>query len=682
MRILVIGWDTTVANLTSISAKRQLAYFRGWNADILVVGKGTEQTVSLSPQVTVHITGGSNPLSVVYRAWNLARRLSRKNGYDVVSVQEPLVCGWIAFLSKSRLSALHVQDHSARVKHVLAKFIARNADRIRTVSVRGKRALVELGVNESRIDTGSVAIDLERYFSTVRHPSDPRIVCIARLYKEKGVDILMRVFSEVIKRVPMAKLVLVGDGPERSNLETLAKELGVFSSVEFVGHQTDIAPYLASASVVVQPSHYEGWGLSITEAAAAGCPIVMTDVGCAGEVIIDKESGLVVPVGDEVRMAEAILSVLTNTSLADRLGKNAREAAKRLPSAEESVERVRMSLEKSVKPIRLLVVAQAVDADDALFGFFTGWLKSAASVFERLTVAGLRVGRYDLPPNVSVFAMRRKESRSKIEPIITLMRESWKRRHDYDAVFVRGDAQYTALLGWWWKLLRKPVVFWYTHVTARSIWFWLAVPWASRVVTAVPESNPLKSAVRIGHHIDTEHFAAADHPEHDPPILLIFGRVSPVKRVDWILEALQPLVEARKLKICIVGSASDEETAKRVRSYVNANVEWNEQAIPGDKAPKIYASADFLVSATDGSMDKVIIEAAASGLAVFAATKGHFSSMQFSTQMELRQSVETYLALDADQRKRIKEQLRAWAESQHGIAGHLKRLRETFLGVY
>lgn len=681
MRILAIGWDTTVANLTSISSKRQLTYYRDWEADIIVVGRGAARRVELSSTVTVHCSGGSNPASVFFRAWKLARSLSRNKGYDVVTVQEPFVCGWIAYLAKSRLSGLHVQDHSARIQNVLAKYIARHADRIRTVSQRGKRALIALGVDESRIDAGSVPIDLERYFSIVRTPQGRRIVCIARLYKEKGVDVLVRAFADVVKRFPDTKLVLVGDGPERAPLEHLAKELGIFSSVEFAGHQADIAPYLAKASVVVQPSFYEGWGLSVTEAAAAGCPIVMTDVGCAGEVIIDNDSGLIVPIGEAEKMSAAIISVLENPDSAARLGSAAREAVKNLPTAEELTERVRASLVAAKKHLRLLVVAQAVDADDALFGFFTGWLKSAASVFDRLSIAGLRVGRYELPQNVSVFPMRSKESRSKTEPIATLMRESWKRRNEYDAVFVRGDAQYVALLGWWWMLLRKPVVFWYTHVTARSLWFWLAVPWASRVVTAVSESNPLTSAIRIGHHIDTNRFVPTDRPERVPPVLLIFGRVSPVKRVEWILDALRPMAESGKIKIRIVGSASDGETAKRVRAHVGANIEWDEQAVPGDRATEIYTSADLLVNATDGSMDKVIIEAAASGLAVFAATKGHFASMQFLTQQELRQSVETYLALDAEQRKRIKEQLRAWAESSHGITGHLERLRRVFLGV-
>jgi glycosyltransferase involved in cell wall biosynthesis len=177
-------------------------------------------------------------------------------------------------------------------------------------------------------------------------------------------------------------------------------------------------------------------------------------------------------------------------------------------------------------------------------------------------------------------------------------------------------------------------------------------------------------------------FITSERPEHDPPILLIFGRVSPVKRVDWILEAIHPLVETGKLKIRIVGLPSDEKTAERVRAFVGNGVTWDEMSVPAERASEIYSSADLLVNATDGSMDKVIIEAAASGLAVFAATKGHLLSMQFSTQEELRQSVETYLALDFDQRKRIKEQLRVWAESQHGIDQHLKRLRQVFLGVY
>jgi glycosyltransferase involved in cell wall biosynthesis len=101
------------------------------------------------------------------------------------------------------------------------------------------------------------------------------LIHVGRLVPEKNHDFLLRLTSELINREPSTRLWLVGDGPLRSHLESLALSLGIQSKVTFCGNQADIAPLLAAADVFVFPSHSEGLGLSALEAQAAGLPTLI-----------------------------------------------------------------------------------------------------------------------------------------------------------------------------------------------------------------------------------------------------------------------------------------------------------------------------------------------------------------------------------------------------------------------
>jgi glycosyltransferase involved in cell wall biosynthesis len=101
--------------------------------------------------------------------------------------------------------------------------------------------------------------------------------------------------------------------------------------------------------VYVQPSYFEGWGLAVIEAAAAGVPIVMTDVGCAGEIIKDGENGLVVPPGNVTALAEALERVMKDEALRSALAEAVRRAVANLAGPEATAEAIRSSLEAALK---------------------------------------------------------------------------------------------------------------------------------------------------------------------------------------------------------------------------------------------------------------------------------------------------------------------------------------------
>lgn len=360
MRLLVIGLDQATLDPSSASAARQVAYYAGYVVDIVVVAPGSRSEVKLSPQIRVMRAGGLSFHRACARILCLLVGLRWKNRYDVITVQEPVICGALALITGRRVP-IHLQDHSAhfssppqghrdRLLSRLARFVVRHADRVRTVSLRGKRGLESIGISSDKIDIVPVPTDISQFEKFVHTPSDHlRLLCIARLSREKGVDVLFKAFRRVLDKRMDAMLTIVGDGPEHSHLERLARSLNLGSSVTFAGHQSDLETFFSNADIYVQPSRFEGWGMAVIEAAAAGVPIVMTDVGCAGEVIVNGQSGFVVPPEDETALSEAIIRLIDDPAQARRLADGARQSVQALSTVEQAVASVRTSLERTAQ---------------------------------------------------------------------------------------------------------------------------------------------------------------------------------------------------------------------------------------------------------------------------------------------------------------------------------------------
>ncbi|HEX67441.1 MAG TPA: glycosyltransferase family 4 protein, partial [bacterium] len=134
---------------------------------------------------------------------------------------------------------------------------------------------------------------------------DPRlIVSVGRLIKLKGFNILIG----AIKKIPQAKLVIIGEGPERPSLEKLIKVLGLEGRVKLTGKlpHNKVLEYLRRASLFVLPSHHEGFPHVILEAFACGCPVIATRVGGVMEIVESSVNGELVQPGDEGEMETAI----------------------------------------------------------------------------------------------------------------------------------------------------------------------------------------------------------------------------------------------------------------------------------------------------------------------------------------------------------------------------------------
>ncbi|HHV61228.1 MAG TPA: glycosyltransferase family 4 protein [Firmicutes bacterium] len=129
---------------------------------------------------------------------------------------------------------------------------------------------------------------------------------IARLIPAKGVDVFIKAARQLLDRGMDAVFLVVGDGPQRPELEKLTQDLDIQSSVRFLGFRDDIPAILESLDLFVLPTLSEGMSITILEAMAAGVPVVASDVGGVSEVVINEMTGRLVPPGDVAALADAI----------------------------------------------------------------------------------------------------------------------------------------------------------------------------------------------------------------------------------------------------------------------------------------------------------------------------------------------------------------------------------------
>lgn len=148
-------------------------------------------------------------------------------------------------------------------------------------------------------------------------PAVPLVVCVGRLCRQKGQDVLLAAWEAVLRQVPAARLVLVGDGPEGARLRDLAPK-----GVLFAGGVADAAPWYQAADLVVLPSRWEGMALAPLEAMACGRPVVLTDVDGARESLPPGREP--VPVEDPAALAGAVIRLLLDPPLRESLGHQGR----------------------------------------------------------------------------------------------------------------------------------------------------------------------------------------------------------------------------------------------------------------------------------------------------------------------------------------------------------------------
>jgi glycosyltransferase involved in cell wall biosynthesis len=218
---------------------------------------------------------------------------------------------------QQRILAYRVDRYIA-VSHELALFLQRTlrfpADRIRVVHN---------------------GILLAPYEHQVQHTAGNTfiVLTVARLDAQKGHRYLL----EAAAQLPGVSFVMAGAGPEEESLQRQAAEFGVADRVSFLGHRDDVPVLLAGCDLFVLPSLFEGLPLAILEAMAAGKPVISSAVGGAPEVIVEGETGLLVPPADAATLAAGIRSLAADPNRRRRMGAAGRARVREMFSAETMV---------------------------------------------------------------------------------------------------------------------------------------------------------------------------------------------------------------------------------------------------------------------------------------------------------------------------------------------------------
>lgn len=210
---------------------------------------------------------------------------------------------------------------------------SRDEERLgRAVGVRAASVVVPNAVDLDRFHPADAVERSQLREAAGISPEAPVAVCVGRLSPQKGQDLLVAAWPAVRERCPDAQLLVVGDGPDRAQLEARAGE-----GIRFLGEQRDVRAWLALADVAVLPSRYEGMALGVLEAMACGRAVVAADADGMREALGSgaDAAGAVVPVGDLAALAGAVSHRLCDRAVADaegRLGRTRAEANHDRPS--------------------------------------------------------------------------------------------------------------------------------------------------------------------------------------------------------------------------------------------------------------------------------------------------------------------------------------------------------------
>jgi glycosyltransferase involved in cell wall biosynthesis len=234
-------------------------------------------------------------------------------------VHPTLVSVWgTDVLEAPRLSPFH---------YLITRYALRRADHITATGLRLAEAAARYAPAGKPVTVVPYGVDLREFRPRPREArSEVVIGAVARLSKEKGLRYLLEAFAVVTGHHPQARLVLAGEGPERQRLERLAARLGLGERVRFLGEvpHEQVPEVLQQLDIFAMPSTYEGFGVAALEAEAMELPVVASRIHGIPDVVLDGETGLLVPARDRQALAGALERLAVDGDLRRRLGQAGR----------------------------------------------------------------------------------------------------------------------------------------------------------------------------------------------------------------------------------------------------------------------------------------------------------------------------------------------------------------------
>lgn len=345
--------------------------------------------------------------------------------------------------------------------------------------------------------------------------------------------------------------------------------------------------------------------------------------------------------------------------------------------------------------MKLLIVAQSVDLDNPILGFFHHWIEEFAKKFESIVVICLEKGKSDLPGNVKVLSLGKESNKSRLKYLFHFYKYIRQERKNYDAVFVHMNQEYILLGGFPWKLWGKRVTLWRNHYAGNWLTT-LAVFLCDKVFCTSKYSYTAKykKTVIMPVGIDTEIFKPSNEIKKIPRSVLFLGRIAPSKNVDMFVGALGILKNRGVVfSAGIYGDALPENAAYLGRLKLRAQ-ELNLEdilafhaGVPNNETPKIYCAHEIFVNLSPSGMyDKTIFEAAACEALPLSSNRNLVGEINArlifkeGVMEDLAKKLDLLLKLPEDEKRQLRTAVRVYTLTKHSLKSLSKRLFQEING--
>jgi len=391
MHILMFSYDRTLVEGKQIgdTLLRHQGYAEYLDRlDVIVPApsKTRRYEIKINEKLSIFPSYGPRILSWL-RAYLKARKICRQNKVDIVATQDA-VLGFLGVMLRRKfgcrlqINAFGLEIFSEwwlrqrwlnRCYALIMRWTLRRADLVRVDAARNRAILIE----KLRLKPDKVVVipalptqeSIEQFRcadgkaarSSLRESRYDKIVLfVGALDKVKNIPSLLRAAKLVLADCPRTLFAIVGSGPEKGCLEELSRELGVSQNVRFLGiiPYDQLPAYYAACDVVVLTSWSEGLARILMEASLAAKPIVATDVGGAPDIVVDGETGYLVPVDDDGQLAAKMKELLQNDRKAQRMGTKGYQRAANLFDFKANTERLIATWAAMIEPKK--------DVDNAL----------------------------------------------------------------------------------------------------------------------------------------------------------------------------------------------------------------------------------------------------------------------------------------------------------------------------
>ena len=350
MKILNISLDKNIFNRQSEVAKRAQQY--GELVDkYFVIVPGSAQFLSLSDKVEIQGIAGNNKFFSLIKTGSFLKKKLSQEKFDIITIQDPYFLAFIGLgLAKKYGCKIEIQVHGFEKLQGLRKSLAKHnlclADKVRVVSQRLKTKLSqEFGVAADKIYIAPVAVDIDKIKNSQfndelkqKYADKFIFLTVSRLVPVKNIDLQIKALAKINNK--NIQLLIAGEGPEKDNLKNLVVQHNLQDQVDFIGWLDNLAEVYKVADCLLLTSNSEGYGMVAAEAVTANLPVIMTDVGVAGELVVDNINGFVTPINDEQALKQKMSLLVEDRDLLNKFRQNCDEFKNKILAQNDLMQKV------------------------------------------------------------------------------------------------------------------------------------------------------------------------------------------------------------------------------------------------------------------------------------------------------------------------------------------------------